>query len=226
MNYSKEVKQQVFILRKQGKTYLQINQILGINIPKSTLSGWFKGLILSPDIKKELFRKKLLNINNVRQIALETNKLLRNRYLDSITARISHLAPLADNINIAKIVLAMLYLGEGSKSTGFVVFGNSNPRIVKLFLYLLRKCYSINESKFRCTVQLRADQDIEKLEQFWLDITGISKTQFYKARVDSRTIGKTTKNKDYKGVCRIDYFSAEVFWELTKISDSICGLVA
>ena len=78
----------------------------------------------------------------------------------------------------------------------------------------MRNCYNIDESKFRCTIQCRADQDIPYLEKFWLRLTKIPKKQFYGARVDPRTIGKPSLKPDYKGVCRLDYFSARIYNEL------------
>ena len=89
--------------------------------------------------------------------------------------------------------------------------------VIQLFLNLLRYCYDIDETKFRCTLQCRADQDIKKLEKFWSQITRIPLSQFYKARIDPRTNGRPSRNLDYKGVCRIDYFSADIFMELKQI---------
>ena len=93
-------------------------------------------------------------------------------------------------------------------------FGNSDPGIIKLFLNLMRECYPIDETKFRCTVLCRADQDANELEKFWRRITDISKKKFYKTRVDARTIGKPSRKLDYKGVCVINYLSASVYYDL------------
>jgi hypothetical protein len=127
-----------------------------------------------------------------------------------------------------KVVLTALYLGEGSKTRkGSLAFGNSDPYIISLFLNLLRKCYKIDEKKFRCTIQCRADQNIKNLEEFWTSVTKIPLVQFYKARIDPRTIGKPSKKLDYKGVCRIDCFSGEIYLELMQIPKIIYkGLVA
>jgi hypothetical protein len=151
---------------------------------------------------------------------LAVNKEKRGNYLKSIEERVSHFKDILRDKNVAKISLAMLYLGEGSKThKASLMFGNSNPDIIKLFLDLLRYCYNINEEKFRCTVQCRADQDIKKLESFWSELTKIPRGQFYGARIDPRTMGKKTKKINYKGVCRIDYFSADIFLELEKITE-------
>ncbi|MEK7598802.1 MAG: hypothetical protein AAB487_03635 [Patescibacteria group bacterium] len=162
------------------------------------------------------------NIHKGRALALAVIRVKREHYLDEVQARIEHLGKVFRNKDVAKIALAMLYLGEGSKTPrSALMFGNSDPRIIRLFTELLRFCYEIDELKFRCTLQCRADQDIKKMEKFWSEITKIPSTQFYKARIDPRTIGKISKKPDYKGVCRIDYFSADLFNEIMKIIELI-----
>lgn len=219
----KELKKEAILLRNSGCTYGEIKQKLKKDISKSTLSYWCKDIILSKEHQIRIQNNIKNNINKAREKALLVNKLKRENYIESINNRVKHLKPLIKNKDIAKIALGMLYLGEGSKQTsGSLTFCNSDPKIIQLFLNLFRQCYVIDENKFRCTVQCRADQNIIKLERFWSKITKISLKQFYKARIDSRTIGKISKNKDYKGVCRIDYFSGDLFLELIKIIENIC----
>lgn len=210
-------KTKVITLRKQGKTYGEIQKAIGLKIPKSTLSDWCSSVSLTYQQKLNIEKKILSNINKGRTIALEVIRIKRANYLKSIEKRVSHLGNKLKNKNIAKIALAMLYLGEGSKTKrGSVMFGNSDPEIIRLFLKLMRYCYNIDERKFRCTLQCRADQDIKKLEYFWSKITKIPLNKFYSARIDPRTIGKKSKKPDYKGVCRIDYFSGDLFIEIMK----------
>jgi len=216
-------KQEAIILRKKGFTYGEIKKYLGIPIPKSTLSLWFKRITLSNIACNRLNNARSLKQKESHMRALEANKKKRINYLEEIEKRTKHLEKYLDNNDIAKIVLAMLYLGEGAKGPRrSFMLGNSNPKVVKLYLNLLRKCYIIDEKKFRCTLQCRADQNIPKLENFWHKVTGIPKTQFYKARIDPRTIGKKSKKPEYKGVCRIDYFSADMYNEVEKIIELIC----
>ena len=218
----KIIKEEAIKLRKLGKTYSEIEKEIGQNIPKSTLSYWCKKIPLTSDYRKMIRSLNVSNLNKARSMALAIKRVQREKYLKSITDRVSHLSDVIKSKDSAKIALAMLYLGEGSKTQkGSLVFGNSDPIIINLFLRLLRYCYDIDESRFRCTLQCRADQDIKKLERFWSNIVKIPLSQFYKARIDSRTIGKPSKKPDYKGVCRIDYFSAEIFIELMKIAEVI-----
>lgn len=216
----KKYKVQALELRKSGFTYSEITKLLRKNIPKSTLSGWCKNISLAAESKLRIKNKILCNAAKARVLALKTNQIKRKKYLESVEKRVSYLKDSLKNKNIAKISLAMLYLGEGSKCTqGSLMFGNSNSKIIKLFLKLLRYCYNIDENKFRCTLQCRADQNIKNLENFWSNMTRIPLNKFYAAKIDSRTIGKKTKKNDYKGVCRIDYFSADIYNELTKINE-------
>jgi hypothetical protein len=215
-----EAKERVIKLRKLGKSYPEIRNIVGKNIPKSTLSYWCKGVPLEGQYADRIAELKLKNLKTAQKAAFLANRSRREVYLKNIDERNDHLAILLKDRDIAKIALVMLYLGEGSKDLkrGSLVFGNSDPFIVSLFMRLLRYCYKIDENKFRCTLQCRADQDVKRLEKFWSLITKIPLNLFYRARIDPRTIGKISRKVDYKGVCRIDYFSAGIPLELIRIT--------
>ena len=211
-------KPKVIGLRKQGKTYGEIQKSIGLKIPKSTLSNWCECVSLSFKQRLKIKDKIILNASKGRALALEVNRAKRNEYLNSVKNRVVHLKNRIDDKNVAKIAIAMLYLGEGSKGNrGALMFGNSDPKTINLFLKLFRACYDIDENKFRCTLLCRADQNIKKLEKFWSITTKIPLDKFYKARIDPRTIGKKSKKPEYKGVCRIDYFSGDIFNEIMKI---------
>jgi hypothetical protein len=164
-------------------------------------------------------RSRLQHLSKARAIALERKLIKRKKYLERLFLDNKHLSWLLENRHISKIVLVVLYMAEGSKRPkGSVVFGNSEPGIIGLFLHLFRFCYKIEEGKFRCTIQCRADQNITDLEHFWSSVTRIPSGQFLKAQVDKRSIGKPTRKEGYKGVCRIEYYSAHIFHDLLQAS--------
>tara|TARA_Y100000310_G_scaffold322048_1_gene380569 strand:- start:425 stop:1108 length:684 start_codon:yes stop_codon:yes gene_type:complete len=217
------LKPRVVTLRKAGKTYGEIQRSIGEPIPKSTLSHWFRGILLTKNQQEHISRKVFTNIRRAQAKARLVNEKRRREYIQGVRDRVIHLSEEIRKKNSAKIALAMLYLGEGAKRTrGSLMFGNSDPLVIRLYLNLLRSCYSIDENKFRCTLQCRADQNIKKLEKFWSNTTKIPPKRFYKAQIDSRTIGKPSRNPKYKGVCRIDYFSADIFNELVQTIKVIC----
>jgi len=219
MTNRETLKKMAIGLRKQGKTYSEIQNILREKIPKSTLSGWCKNIQLSSIQKERIKRIIRQNAKNGREVALRVNRKHRQEYLASIPKRNKHLDGILEDTDTAKIALAMLYLGEGSKGSknSRLLFANSDPFVIDLYLRVLKQCYDLDKSKFRCTILCRADQNVKKLENFWHKTTKISSKQFYKTRIDARTIGKPSKKPRYKGVCCIDYLSADLFLEVMSI---------
>lgn len=215
-----KLKEKAIKLRAEGKTFLEIQKRLQITIPKSTLSYWCKSVPLPFEYSNRI---KLLNIANSekgRRVALEVNKIKRKQYLDNLVERNKYLSSLLSNQNIAKIALAMLYLGEGGKwkSHRGLLLGSSDPDIIKIYIKLLQKCYNIPLKKMRARILYRADQDINFLTAFWSRITGIPRYDFYKTKPDPRTIGKKTKKKDYRGVCVVTCGGTEIQLELDIIA--------
>ncbi|MSU55858.1 MAG: hypothetical protein EXS51_00910 [Candidatus Taylorbacteria bacterium] len=217
-----EERELAVLLRKQGKTYPEIQKELGTGISKGVLSYWFQDLELTLVQRERIQKQNLKSLEISRLKAWSVNKEKRHLYISSITERVRGFAKALKDKKVGRIVLAILYITEGSRSQkGGITFGNSDPYIISLFLHLLRFCYSIDEQKLRCTVQCRADQNIAELARFWEKVTKIPEGRFCKSQVDPRTIGKPTKKSGYRGVCRINYFSADLSLELRAIAKVI-----
>lgn len=224
LRYPTEVIEKVRRLRSLGMTYREIKDDLQISISKSTLSEWCKGVILPEIYSQRVSVLNLNSLNRARLIAQEANAIKRELFLKEIDDKnFSIASAVVDSKTTAKIALAMLCLGEASKSirkTSFY-FGNSDPKIILVFLSLMKICFQFDVRKVRCTVQCRADQVTEELEHYWQQVTDVPSELFYKTRIDPRTVGKETKNKDYKGVLRVDYFDNKVRLELESLANLI-----
>lgn len=205
-------------LRAEGHSYLEIANHSLIQKPRSTIVTWCGDVKLSKTAQKRLHsyvRKKLKEAQTNSANSSKARKLKRKV---AAAERASGFEPLLTDTHVKRIILGTLYLAEGSKGDrGGPTFGNSDPEIIALYLNLLRDSFKLNESKFRCTLQAREGQDIDNLERFWAGITKIPKKQFYTARVDSRGKGQLLRKPDYKGVCRIDYLSTELLYEILAI---------
>lgn len=210
-------------LRRGGKSYDEIQKILRVSLPKSTLSYWAGKIDKTPHylgIISELKRKSLIKARLASVVAQEKR---HKEHLNILRERNVSLLEKIDK-DVSKIMLAILYLGEGTKYAGHsgLVLGSSDPGIIKLFIGLLKKCYGISIDKLRCRVSYRADQNIDSLEKFWSGITGIRRKHFYKTKSDPRTIGKRTAKENYKGVCVIHCLqSTEIQLELETITQMI-----
>ncbi len=82
--------------------------------------------------------------------------------------------------DLAMFALA-LYAGEGAKRDGSVIFANSDPALVRVFLRYLRSEFAVEEDKLRVRLYLHADLDLETAVSFWSDVTAIRREQFTKA---------------------------------------------
>src|SRR5581483_1987150 len=215
-------------LRTHGKTYGEIRKLLQLNIPKSTLSWWCKDVVLPLNYSKRIAKLNLNNLNKARLIAHEINKVKREEFLEKLDKLNLPVSKEIENLLTSKIALAMLCLGEASKYNSKTSFylGSSDPRIIVVFLELLKKCFDFDLEKVRCTIQCRADQNVKELEEYWMDVTKIPKRLFYKTRKDPRTVGKHTKKISYKGVLRVNYLDTRVQLELESLSKLVYNQLA
>lgn len=205
-------------LREDGYSYLEIASHEAIQAPRSTVVSWCAGTQMNPAGMLRHRKEREKHLEGARKKSAQSHIRERELRLSLAQERAAHSGPFLTTENMKKSVLGALYLAEGTKrSRGCLTLGNSDPEIVKLYLRLLRECFAIDESKFRCTLQARAGQDIPVLEKFWASVTGISASQFYPARIDMRGDGKLARKPGYKGVCRIDYFSSDLLYEVLAI---------
>jgi hypothetical protein len=224
---SKKTKQKAQFLRSQGLTYTEITQRLGVHVSKGTLSYWLKNVEMAPEHRERIKKESLQRLSVARKKALATNKKKFETFLAKIEKRTRDFENELDSRN-SKIALAMLYMGEGSKwkSHRGMSLGSSNPEIVKLYVNLLRICYDISPEKLNCRLQHRADQDPKNLQAYWSKLTGVPVKRFYPPYSDKRTVGKKTKNPDYKGVCVVSGGSTKYQLELEKIAEAISRAVS
>lgn len=197
--------------RSQGHTYREICKLLDEKVPKGTLSFWFKNIPMTTEYYQRI---KGLGFQNIYKAQAHNKKVLAERLNQLRDKNV----PLIQYINqpVGKLLLATLYWCEGNKYPGSrnLKFGNSDPGMINLFLTLLRNCYSIDENKFRLTIQCRADQNLSLLTDHWTKVTKIPLAQHYHPRIDRRSLGKPTQKIQYQGVCVIDYFDANLQCEL------------
>ena len=158
-------------LRKKGLTYFEINEKLRISILKNTLSYWCKDIVLPIWYKDKIEKINKLNLIKARTTAIRINKIKRKKFLLSLKEKNSHLLK-KTNIPFQKLLLSVLYLGEGAKygRSSTLTLGSSNHLIIKLYLKLLKNSFAMDDTKFRVRIQCRFDQSIKDLENYWENI--------------------------------------------------------
>lgn len=219
--YPDRVQARAIALRTEGRSLGEISVIL--TIPKNTLSGWVRHVSLTAAQRQRLISKEITSAARGRPLAVEAWRKKIERWKETIRSQVDHLGALPfTQPSIGQLACGLLYICEGGKypSTRHRSFGNTDPRMIRFFLLLLRRHLSLDEKKFRVRVMHRWDQDEEALQRFWSQETDIPLEQFYPARADSRTKGKPTQRTDYRGICNIMYFSTTLQYTLQAIGDS------
>ena len=169
-----EERQRARELRAKAWTLQEIATELGVS--KGSVSTWVRDVDFEPRPRnrghpagpKHPMRLK-------REAELERCRVEAEEWAGELSER-----------DLAMYALA-LYAGEGSKRDGSIVFANSDPALMRIFIAWLRDEFELDESKFRVKLYLHADLDLGMAIDFWSDALGIPTDQFnkpYRAVVD------------------------------------------
>lgn len=189
-------KQKAIELRLKGCSYSQIKKEL--NVSKSTLSSWLKKYPLSPEAIRKLRDLNAQRIEKYRETRRQQKeKILKQIYKEEK----SKIFPFSKrDLFIAGL---FLYLGEGGKTKEYeLVLSNTNPAIIKFFIFWLKKCFKIKKNKIKIKLHLYKDMNIEKEIIFWRKALKITKSQFIKPYIkNSNKSDLTYKNGFGHGTC-------------------------
>lgn len=203
MSHPFELKERAIKYRKRGHSLEEISKRFLIS--KSTASAWSTGVELNDKAKLRLKKRGILG--QYKSILLSKKKrarLLKN--FRKIAQKDLVRAP--KTARLCRLICSLLFWCEGSKSNTVVKFTNSDPAMVKCFLFTLRKGFNIDEKKLRGLVHIHSYHNEAKQIDFWSTITGIPKDQFYRSFKKPNT-GKRIK-KDYPGCVAVAYYDARV----------------
>lgn len=195
-------------------------------IPRSTLSGWFKGITLTQKQKAKLENNKKAALVKAREKSALWHNAQKNARIETAknqALKTLHGVSVLDK-NVLELALAVLYLGEGSKKDRETSLGSSDPLILKFFLSTINKIYDFKKDEVRCELYLRADQDPLQIKQFWSNELGVPLSAFRQVSVDKRTEGSKTYDH-YKGVCHIRCGNVAIQRRLVYLSRFFCEKV-
>jgi len=194
-------------------------------VSKSTLSGWLKKYPLPPERIRELrdfSEQRIENFRNTMRIKRETRQNLvyqkEKEYLLPLSKKELYLTGL------------FLYWGEGNKTTPYsTILSNSNPLMIKFFVYWLTNIFEVPTNKMRMKIHLYQDMDEQKEIKFWSNLTKISIKQFNKSYIKKTTLAGLTYKGFNHGTCNIMVHNRDiaekVFLGIRAISDNINKLV-
>lgn len=174
-----EERQRARELRAQSWTLNEIAAELGVS--KGSVSIWVRDVEFVPRPRnrghpagpKHPMRLK-------KEAELERCRKEAEQWAASIVTR--------HDVDLALAMYALaLYAGEGGKAEGSVIFANSDPVLVRVFLRWLRSEFELDEARLRVGLYLHADLDLSAAIDHWSSVTGVPAEQFnrpYRAVVD------------------------------------------
>lgn len=219
-----KLKGEVIDLRKKGYSIRFIES--KYHIPRSTLSYWFKDVVLTIEQKQALKTRWMRGLFKARKKAAVRHKKDKEGRITQ--ARIEAFRILkkinSNNDGILSLALSMLYLGEGFKKTTETALGNSDPLILKFFVSALTRLYRFKRTKIKCELHLRADQNPGRMRKYWSRQLKLPLTNFTTISIDKRTKGSKTY-PSYKGVCVLRCGSVAIQRKLVFLSRLYCDKI-
>ncbi len=195
----KELELKAKKLRLKGYSVKELHKMLGVS--KSSISKWIQGIELSEKAKARL-RQNYTNGQLASMKTIKEKTRQKNVVADDFAKDVLNKVNLSKEITL--LFCVMIYQCEGSKSINdSVTFTNSDPNLIRNFLFLFRKSFYLDESKFRIVMHLHDYHNEKSQTNYWSDITSIPSSQFLK------TYNKPTngiyKKEGYQGCIQIRY---------------------
>ena len=169
-------------LRRKGLSYNKISQEL--DIPKSTISYWFKNEAWSQEIKTDLEKRALRVAKKRLRLINKARREKWERWHNECRKKAKKEFPFLKNdpLFIAGLVI---YWGEGDSkvSNSLVRVSNTDPRMMHIFTDFLLKIGNIPHKELRASLILYPDLNEKKCLDYWAEGTGIPVSQFIKTQV-------------------------------------------
>ena len=174
-------KQFIFALRKQGKSYSEIQK--EIKISKSTLSVWFRDVDWSKHTKAKnsqkiyaLSKERISKLNKARQQKLDL-------YYQKAEKEAEQEFEVFKNEPLFMAGL-MLYAGEGDKvNKNIIRISNSEFYINKYFVKFSIKYLNFKRENIKCGLILYPDNNINECKKRWSFELGINESNFHKTQI-------------------------------------------
>jgi hypothetical protein len=205
MYIKQDLRDNAIKLRKKGLTYSEI--LKKVPVAKSTLSLWFRDVKLAKKQKQILSKKKLLSAKKGSETRHKEKIKNIERIKNNARKEVSNLS----NRELWLIGVA-LYWSEGSKEkdkrSSMVEFCNTDPYMIKFYLYWLRYFLGVNVKNnvsFCIYIHKNKKHEIEKIKKFWSRKTKMPLNKFdrvFYKKHNTKTIRENT-GTEYYGTLKI-----------------------
>lgn len=184
-------------LRKLGWSYSAIKRELGIS--KSTASNWLNKYPLS---REQLDKLQFHNEHRIESFRVTMAKKKQKLFDEAVVEQERIIGKLTEK-ELYLCGLA-LYWGEGGKTQySSLTFANTDPRMIKFFLFWLKRAIHYPDDHIRIKMHLYKDMNIEDEMKYWEEITELGVDHFLKPYIKETTLkGLTYKTRGH-GTCNV-----------------------
>jgi len=190
-------------LRANGMSIKEIAKKL--NVSQASVSLWVSDVLLTEEQKNKLQERNPIS------------KLYAGRKASELNATKARIKRLEQQFVGRKeiggfdlhLAGCMLYWCEGSKNRNSLTLTNYDPKLLKLFIQFLRDCFNVLDTDFKIYIAHYSEENIVKLENFWLDLLKLPKSCLGKLRV-VKSEPKMKSNRHEFGGCSISVYSTEL----------------
>ncbi|PIR68484.1 hypothetical protein COU49_00365 [Candidatus Nomurabacteria bacterium CG10_big_fil_rev_8_21_14_0_10_35_16] len=174
---------EAFELRKQGKTYREIEKLLGVS--RSTLCEWFRNEEWSKHIKKTNTKKHIkISTAHLKKLNEGRRLMLEKKYKE-VEEEAEKEFELYKNEGLFHAGL-MLYVGEGGKTEkNNMRLANVDFNVHKTFITFCEKYLNFPRKNLKFALLTYPDLDTEVCISKWSEELEITRNQFYKVQVIS-----------------------------------------
>lgn len=226
----KAVRKKAFILRKKGRSYNEINKLLGV--PKSTLSSWFSSMVLPKEAQERIesrIHHGLLN-GLVKRNKMQTH-LARKRAKNTNDTASKEIGKISKRELL--LIGVALYWGEGYKKLRVkngierthhtVSFTNSDPEMIKVFMKFITDIAKTPLEKIRINLRIFKHINEKEAVEYWCNVTGLNRNNFYKTSyvISKSSQGKRPYNRLPYGTIQVTVGSTEKFHKIMGWIDGI-----
>ncbi|MBI2595714.1 helix-turn-helix domain-containing protein [Candidatus Daviesbacteria bacterium] len=195
--------QQAVYLRKKGKSYAEI--AYKIQVSQSTLSLWLRDVKLTKEQIDSLFLKKLMGQRKGGFAKRRFREQQEERIIKTSSSEV-------DCLSTRELWLLgiIAYWCEGSKQkennvSQRVVFTNSDPFLLKLFVKWIREICLIGDKDIVYNLHIHENADVSTALNYWSKLLNIKVVSFGKTSIKTHKILTKRKNigENYHGLIRI-----------------------
>lgn len=216
-------------LRLAGKSYNEICDTLGV--PKSTLSSWFKRVVLSDVAKTRLAsRANIGTAMLIKRNKMQTHKA-EQRAREMRTSAKKKIPVLTKRDLL--IIGAVLYWAEGYKRLHIrdgkermshtINFVNADPAMVKVFVRFLQEILEVSPDEIHLTMRLYPHINEKSALKYWTEATGLLDPRFHPTThmISSASQGKRPYNRLPYGTLQVAVYETAKFHYLLGLIEGV-----